>query len=47
LVDESVAGGVSSDRLAGPIGDNFGVVRRALAEAAMRTMFVVVLDIFA
>jgi hypothetical protein len=32
LVDDSAAGGVSSDRLAGPIHDNFRTVRRALTE---------------
>jgi hypothetical protein len=47
LVDESVAGGVSSYWRAGPIGDNFGRVRCALTEAAVRSMRVVVLDIFA
>src|ERR1700704_2705597 len=47
LVDESVAGGVLSDRSAGPIFDDFGVVRCALAEAAMRSVRVVVLDVVA
>ena len=47
LVDESAAGGVSSDRLAGPVGDDFGVVGWALPKTAMRPVRVVVLDVFA
>lgn len=35
LVDESVAGLGSSDRSAGPILDDFGIVRCALAERAV------------
>jgi hypothetical protein len=46
LVDESVAGGVSSDRSAGPIRDNFGSVRCALMKAAVRAVRVVMLDVF-
>ena len=47
LVDESVAGVVSSDRSAGPIRDNFVIVGRALAEAAVRSVRVVMLDVVA
>ena len=47
LVDESVAGVVSSDRSAGPIRDNFVIVGRALAEAAVRSVRVVMLDLVA
>src|SRR3954465_13843846 len=32
LVDDSATGGVSSDRLAGPIGDDFGVVGGPFAQ---------------
>ena len=46
LVDESVAGGVLSDRSAGPILDDVRVVRCALSEAAMWSVGVVVLEIF-
>src|ERR1700704_6252326 len=45
LVDESAAGGVSSDRLAGPVRDDFARVGRALTEAAVRSVRVVVLDV--
>src|SRR2546430_498868 len=45
LVDESAAGGVSSDRSAGPIRDDVGVVRCALPEAAVGPVRVVVLDV--
>ena len=45
LVDESAAGGVSSDRSAGPILDNFRLVRCALPKAAMGSVGVVVLDV--
>ena len=38
---------MSSDRLAGPIVDNFRVVWCALVEAAVRTVLVVVLDVLA
>ena len=47
LVDESAAGGVSSDRSAGPILDNFRIVRCALFKTAMRSVRVVVLDVLA
>jgi hypothetical protein len=47
LVDESAAGGVSSDRLAGPILNDVAVARCALAEAAVRSVRVVVLDVLA
>ena len=47
LVDESVAGGVSSDRSAGPVLDDFAVVRCALVERAVRPVRVVVLDVVA
>jgi len=47
LVDESVAGGVSSDRLAGPIRDDALVVGSALSETAVRSTGVVVRDVFA
>jgi hypothetical protein len=36
---------VSSDRLAGPIRDNFAIVGRALTEAAVRSVRVVMLDV--
>jgi hypothetical protein len=44
LVDESVAGGVSSDQLAGPARDDFNVVGCTLTEAAVWPVCVVVLD---
>jgi hypothetical protein len=47
LVDESVAGGVSSDRLAGPIRDDAPIVGSALTETAVRSTGVVVRDVFA
>src|SRR5207244_11431481 len=47
LVDETGAGGVSSDRLAGPELDDLGAVWRALAEAAVGPVRVVVLDVSA
>jgi hypothetical protein len=47
LVDESVAGGLPSDRLARPVRDNVGAVGCALAEAAVRAIRVVVLEVFA
>jgi hypothetical protein len=46
LVDESVAGGVSSDRSAGPKLDDLAAVGRALTEAAVGPVLVVVLDVF-
>jgi hypothetical protein len=42
LVDESVAGGVSLDRSAGPILDDFGSIRCALPKSAVRAVRVVV-----
>ena len=45
LVDESAAGGVSSDRSAGPIVDDCRIVWRALAEDAVGSVGVVVLDV--
>jgi hypothetical protein len=45
LVDESVAGGVSSDRSAGSILDDLAGVPCALREPAMGAVRVVVLDI--
>ena len=45
LVDESAAGGMMSDRSAGPILDNFRIVRCALLKTAMRSVRVVVLDV--
>ena len=45
LVDESVAGGVSSDRSVGPILDDVGIVGCALSERPMRSVAVVVLDV--
>jgi hypothetical protein len=45
LVDESAAGGVSSDRPAGPTGDDVGIVGRALTEAAVGPVGVVVLEV--
>jgi hypothetical protein len=45
LVDESAAGGVSSDWLAGPVRDDVARVGCALAEAAVRSVRVVVLDV--
>ena len=47
LVDESAAGGVSSDWLAGPVCEDFAPVGCALAEAAVRSVRVVVLDVLA
>src|SRR5258705_174623 len=47
LVDESAAGGVSSDRLARPVGDDCPVVGCALAERPVGTVGVVVLDVVA
>jgi hypothetical protein len=47
LVDESAAGEVSSDRLAGPVRDGCGAVGRALAECSVGPVRVVVLDVFA
>src|SRR6516165_4491139 len=47
FVDESVAGGVASDRSAGPVLDDFAGVRCALRERAMRPVRVVVLDVVA
>jgi hypothetical protein len=44
LVDESVAAGVSSDRLAGPIFDGVAIVGCALTETAVRSVGVVVRD---
>jgi hypothetical protein len=44
LVDESVAGGVSSDRLAGPVRDDFGVLGCALLERPVGPVGVVVLN---
>lgn len=46
LIDESAAGGVSSDRLARPVRD-FAFVRCPLAEAAVGLARVVVLDVLA
>ena len=43
---EVVADEVSSDRLAGPVRDDFRIVWRALAEAAVSPVRVVVLDVF-
>ncbi len=45
LVDESVVAAVSSDRLAGPVRDDFGSVPGALAERAVGSVLVVVLDV--
>lgn len=45
LVDESAAGGVSSDRLARPIGDDRRVVGCALPERPVGSVVVVVLDV--
>jgi hypothetical protein len=45
LVDESVAGGVSSDRSAGPIRDNFVIVGCALTERPVGPVRVVMLDV--
>jgi hypothetical protein len=36
---------VSSDRSAGPIRDDFGIVGRALTQSAMRSVRVVMLDV--
>jgi hypothetical protein len=47
LVHESAAGGVSSNRLAGPILDAAAIVGGALVEAAMGPVGVVVLDVLA
>jgi hypothetical protein len=47
LVDEPASSGVSSDRLAGLILDNFGVVRCRLPEAAMRSVRVISVDLLA
>ena len=47
LVDESGATGVSSDRSARPVRDDFASVGGALAEAAVGPVGVVLLDIFA
>lgn len=47
LVDQSAAGGTSSDRLAGPIFDDGAVVGCSLAETAARSVGVVVLDVVA
>ena len=47
LVDESVAGGVSSDRLVGPVADDVASVGRMLAEGPVGSVGVVVLDVFA
>jgi len=47
FVDESAAGSVSSDRSAGLMLDNFGIVRCALTEGAVGSMRVVVPDILA
>jgi len=45
LVDESAAGGVSSDLLAGPVRDDVAIVRRALTKGAVGAVGVVVLDV--
>jgi hypothetical protein len=45
FVDEAVAGGVLSDRLAGAELDNVSAVGRSLTELAVRAMPVVVLDV--
>jgi hypothetical protein len=45
LVDESAAGLVSSDRLAGPVRDDVGAVGSALAKRPVGPMRVVVLDV--
>lgn len=47
LVDESAAGGVSSDRLAGPRLDDAAIVGCALAEGPVGPVRVVVLDVLA
>ena len=47
LVDESATGRVSSDRLAGPILHDAVVAGRALGEAAVASVRVVVLDVLA
>ena len=47
LVDESAAGGVLSDRSAGPMRDDSRIVWCELVKAAMRSVRVVVLDKFA
>jgi hypothetical protein len=47
LVDESVAGGVSSDRSTGPMLDNVRLVWCALVKAAVGSVGVVVLDVLA
>jgi hypothetical protein len=45
LVDESAAGGVSSGWSAGPVLDDCRILWRALAEYAVRSVGVVVLDV--
>jgi hypothetical protein len=47
LVDESAAGGVSSDRSALPILDDAAIVGGALVEAAVGPVGVVVLEVVA
>jgi hypothetical protein len=47
LVDESTTGGVSSDRSAEPVRDDFGIVWCALTEPPVRSVRVVVLDVLA
>jgi hypothetical protein len=47
LVDESVAGGVSSDRLAGPVRDDHAVVGGALLERPVGAVGVLVLEVVA
>ncbi len=47
LVDEPVAAGVSSDRVAGPILDDHAVVGCALAERPVGAVVVVMLDVVA
>ena len=47
LVDEYAAGGVSSEWLAGPVGDDAAVIGRALPERPVGSVGVVVLDVFA
>ena len=47
FVDEPVTGGVSSDRLAGPVLHDAVVAGRASPEAAVGSMPVVVLDVLA
>jgi hypothetical protein len=45
LIDESAAGGVSSDRVPGPVFDDVVFVGCALTEAAVGPVRVVVLDV--